>query len=53
MLYNFINSNDFIKLKKLFDNLIKCKNNNKINKYIEEIEKMIIELNGFQNYVLK
>jgi Leucine-rich repeat (LRR) protein len=55
--YNFTDSNDYIELNNLFnnliDNLIKCENNDKIDEYIEEIEQMIIELNGFQNYVLK
>jgi hypothetical protein len=37
----------------LFDKLLKCKNKNKIDEYIEEIEKMIKELNGFQKCVLK
>jgi hypothetical protein len=53
MRYNFIDSNEYIELNDLFDNLIKCKNNNKIDEYIKEIEQMIIELNGFQKYVLK
>jgi internalin A len=51
--YDFIDSDDYIELNDLFNNLIKCKNNNKIDKNIENIEKMIIELNGFQKYVLK
>jgi Leucine-rich repeat (LRR) protein len=51
--YNFIDSDDFIELHYLFKNLIWCKNYDKINEYIEQIEQMIIELNGFQNYVLK
>jgi Leucine-rich repeat (LRR) protein len=45
MKYNFIDSNDYIELNNLFDNLIKCDD----NKIVENIEKMIIELNGFQN----
>jgi hypothetical protein len=53
MSYNFVDSNDYIELNDLFVNLIECENNNKIKEYIEEIEKMIIELGGFQNYVLK
>jgi internalin A len=52
MEYNFSNSNDYIELQKLFDNLIKSKINN-VDESIIEIEKMIIELNGYQNYVLK
>jgi Leucine-rich repeat (LRR) protein len=51
---NFIDSDDYIELNILFNNLIECKNNHKICEYIEEIEKMITELNGrFQIYVLK
>jgi Leucine-rich repeat (LRR) protein len=46
---NFIDSDDYIELNDLFDNLIKC-DNNKIDK---NIEKIIKELNGFQKYVLK
>jgi hypothetical protein len=53
MSHNFIDSNDYIELNNLFVNLIKCKNNNRIDKYIDKIEQMIKELNGFQNYVLK
>jgi hypothetical protein len=49
---NFIDSNDFTELQELFENLIKSKINN-VDKFIIKIEKMIIELNGFQNYVLK
>jgi hypothetical protein len=49
--YDFIDSNDFTELNYLFCNLLIC--NNKIDDYIEKIEKMIIELNGFQKYVLK
>jgi hypothetical protein len=30
-----------------------CFEKNKINEYIEKIEQMIIELNGFEKYVLK
>jgi hypothetical protein len=51
--YNFIYFKDFIKLINLFDNLIRCKNYNKINKYIQEMEQIITKLNGFQKYVLK
>jgi hypothetical protein len=51
--YKFIDSDDYIELIKLFDEFIKCKNDNEIDKYIEEIEQMINELNGFKNYVLK
>jgi hypothetical protein len=39
-------------LNNLFNNLIKC-DDNKIYKFIENVEKMIIELSGFQKYVLK
>jgi hypothetical protein len=39
-------------LNDLFKNLIKCYDN-KIDEYIENLEKMIRELNGFQKYVLK
>jgi hypothetical protein len=49
---NFTDSDDYIGLNNLFVNLLKCYNN-KIDEYIEEIEKMIKELNGFQKYVLK
>jgi Leucine-rich repeat (LRR) protein len=52
-LYNFIDSDDYIELNDLFGNLLWCTNNNKIDKYIEEIEQMIITLNCFQQYVLK
>jgi Leucine-rich repeat (LRR) protein len=52
MLYNFIDSDDHIELKNLFDNLLECKNYEK-NKYIEEIEQMISKFNGYQKYVLK
>jgi Leucine-rich repeat (LRR) protein len=57
--YAFINFNDFddcddnFELKFLFDSLIKSKNINETNDYITKIEQMIIELNGFQQYVLK
>jgi hypothetical protein len=51
--YNFIDSDNYIELKDLFDNLLEYENNNKINEYIEKIEQMIIELRGFENYVLK
>jgi hypothetical protein len=37
-------------LNDLFVNLIK---NNNFDEYIEKIEKIICELSGFQNYVLK
>jgi hypothetical protein len=50
--YNFIDSDDYIELNDLFGNLIKC-DDNEINKYIEQIEQIIKELNGFQKYVLK
>jgi hypothetical protein len=33
--------------KKLFDCLVKCKNDDENNKYIEIIKKMIVDLNGF------
>jgi internalin A len=52
IIYNFIDSDDYIELNDLFRNLIKC-DDNKINKYIEQIEQIIKELNGFQKYVLK
>jgi hypothetical protein len=42
--YDFGDFDVHIELKDLFDNLLKCKNKDKINKYIEQIEKMIIEL---------
>jgi Leucine-rich repeat (LRR) protein len=51
--YSFIDSDDFIELKNKFNNLNKCKNDDKINEYIEEIEQMIRKLNGFQKCVLK
>jgi hypothetical protein len=57
--YDFVDSDDsddsddFIEFKKLFDSLIKCKKNDEINKYIEEIEKMLVKINGFQQYILK
>jgi primosomal protein N'' len=51
--HSFTDSDDFIELNDLFDNLLGCKNNDKLNEYIEEIEQMIKELNGFQKYVLK
>jgi hypothetical protein len=40
-------------LNDLFNNLTKPKNDNKIDEYIEEMEKIINELNGFQKYILK
>jgi hypothetical protein len=52
MKYNFIDSNDFVELEEIFDNLIKSKIND-FDKSIIKIEKNIEELNGFQNYVLK
>jgi Leucine-rich repeat (LRR) protein len=51
--YNFADFGDYIELNDLFVNLIKCKNDDKINEYIEKIEQMIIKLNGFSKYVLK
>jgi hypothetical protein len=51
--YNFTDSDDYIELNDLFNHLIKCKNYGDFYKYIQKIEQMIIELNGFQNYVLK
>jgi hypothetical protein len=51
--YDFIDSNDYLHLKLLFNCLIICKNADETNKYIKEIEQMIDNLNGFQNYVLK
>jgi hypothetical protein len=44
---------EYIELKKIFDILLKCKNQDEIDEYIEKIEEMIKELNGFQKYVLK
>jgi hypothetical protein len=52
MIVQFVDSDDYIELNDLFKNLIKC-DVNKINKYIEEIERMIIRLNGFTKCVLK
>jgi hypothetical protein len=49
---NFIDSNDFVKLQELFDNLIDS-DIDEIDESIIKIEKMIIELNGFSKYVLK
>jgi Leucine-rich repeat (LRR) protein len=46
--YNFIDSDDFIELNKLFGNLHKYN-----NKSIFEIEQMINYFNGFQKFVLK
>jgi Leucine-rich repeat (LRR) protein len=51
--YDFIDIDDYVELKELFHNLIKSENGRQFNKYIKKIEKMIVELNGFQNYVLK
>jgi hypothetical protein len=56
--YNFINSNDYIKLINLFNNLLKFKkiceiDKYKIDGYIKKIEQMIIELKGFGKSVLK
>jgi dynactin complex subunit len=51
--YNFTDDDEYIELNSLFKNLIWCKNNNKLNEYIEEIEQMITTLNGFQKCVLK
>jgi hypothetical protein len=53
MEYSFIDYDNYNELNNLFNNLIKCKNNNKIDEYIKEIEQMIIELNGFSKCVLK
>jgi Leucine-rich repeat (LRR) protein len=50
--YEFIDSNDFVELQELFNNLIKSEIND-VDEYIIKIEKMIIELNGFSKYVLK
>jgi Leucine-rich repeat (LRR) protein len=44
--YNFIDSDDYIELNNLLDNLIKCKTYDKLNEYIEEIEQMIIKYNN-------
>jgi hypothetical protein len=52
IVYNFSDSNDFVELQELFNNLIKSENNN-IDESIIKIEKMIIELNGYQKCVLK
>jgi hypothetical protein len=49
---NFIDSDDYIELVNLFDELVKCKYNT-IDECIDKIEKMIITSNGFQKYVLK
>jgi predicted DNA-binding ArsR family transcriptional regulator len=51
--YNFIDSNDFIELNDLFNNLVQYKNDDKLDEYIKKIEQMIEESNGFKNYVLK
>jgi hypothetical protein len=53
IIYEFIDYGDYIELYNLFRNLLACKNEDKINEYIEEIEQMIIELNGFEEYILK
>jgi hypothetical protein len=50
LLYDFIDHVDYVELNDLFLNLIKYKND---DESIENIEKIIIELNGFQQYVLK
>jgi hypothetical protein len=47
--YNFTDSDDYIELNELFENLIKCD----CDKIDENIENIIKELNGFQKYVLK
>jgi hypothetical protein len=49
MRVNFVDSEDYVEINYLFNNLFNHKNNNKIDK----IKKMIKELNGFQKYVLK
>jgi uncharacterized protein YfkK (UPF0435 family) len=50
--FDFIDCDDYFELNDLFDNLVKCKKNYSI-KYIQEIEQMIKELNGYKKYVLK
>jgi hypothetical protein len=49
---NFIDSNDFVELQELFNNLIISEIDN-IDESIIKIEKMIIKLNGFQKCILK
>jgi hypothetical protein len=57
--YNFIDTDDFMELTELFDNLVKYRNDpvfgneDKFNEYIKEIDIMINYLNGFQKCVLK
>jgi hypothetical protein len=51
--YDLDDFDDYIELKKIFDKIICCKNNNKIDEYIEKIEIIINKLYGFQKYVLK
>jgi hypothetical protein len=48
--YYFTDYDDYSELNDLFDNVYKFDND---NEYIEEIEQMIIELNGFEEYILK
>jgi hypothetical protein len=50
---DFIDSDDYIELTNLFNNAINYTFKYKIYEYIEEIEKMIRKLNGFQKCVLK
>jgi Leucine-rich repeat (LRR) protein len=50
--YNFIDSDDFTELHKLFNILIKSDIDN-IDESVIKIEKMIIELYGFQKCILK
>jgi hypothetical protein len=49
--YNFIDQIDYMELNILFDDLVICKDKN--NEKIEQIEKMIVKLNGFQKCILK
>jgi Leucine-rich repeat (LRR) protein len=51
--YTFIDADDYIELNNLFENLINCKKNRKVNNLIGKIEQMIYELKGFEKYVLK
>jgi hypothetical protein len=51
--YDFSNCNEYIELTNLFSALFVSENEDKIDQYIERIEQMIIELRGFENYILK
>jgi nitrate/nitrite-specific signal transduction histidine kinase len=63
IMYNFIDTDDYVELNNLFENLIEILINFRINiednKLIEKIEQMICELKelnklkGFEKYVLK